>query len=1678
MVGEDANHMKHGAQLLDRYRVERSLGDGAEGGSLLAVDSLGNGRRVVLKRVGAGRADRLSQTFAVLRAAGSPHLPEPLALHRGDADTWLVTGFVEGAALGPGPVPLSSVVSDALGIGRALATLHGLGTHHGDVSANNVVRTPTGGIVLTDFGTLGELGTGTPGFLAPEVLGGGGGVASDLFGLGCVVAWRLFGHVPWRHPEQLVAASPGRAAEVRAEHSPAARLTALERAADVGCPPALRDLLEHLLELDPSRRPRSGAAVVRRLEQIEHALRAGVDAPAVRWAVPRHSNYVGVDLGPTAAALAEPTRPKLVAVAGPPGAGRDRVVAELAGRLATRELEVPVVEGSHAAAALGDPAAALVPAWLGGTSQHRVLALQGRVPWEVQAVAADGADLAETMLAAARFASTTLIVPVTAALGEKLGALDSGQEVSAVVTLRAWSRTQVEPVLATCLRTDDANLRREWIDTIVAATGGWPGAVMRALALCEREGLERPGAEAGKRISAELIEDRPRLEPALARAVIEAHWGLTPETDVPAEVSGPDPRVMGWAVQAAIGSLGGPEVVRALAGAALDAQLTRGARPGLQLCLDAERAGEIVTAAGRCLPGQDGRGPANDDDATLDRLVAWLDRHAREGAVERTSVHVPASVMGRAGAWALARGRVELALRLTRGRAGCEVIHARALHRNGDAAQAHEALRAVAGASESVQALRARALSWRVAVDLGRVAEAANEAREVLGATGAAASAGGLGRLTSKIARDPAADRRSIAAAVAEAALWGGMAMIYAGDTARGRAHVEAAVTRFETGAPGLRARGGQVLGNLALAAGDQHEAAARFRAARDDFDIAGESAVGYLLDGSLAGVAWHLGQVDEAARRARRALGAALARGQHDNVVACFHNLALCLLATGHADLARAELAAVRRAVGLHRPHPPSRARQLHEARLGRIEADLLAARLGVAGRREGAAAYRRAAEALERVGLSAEAADAWLEAMRRARTGGELKAAHDDLERAAALVDTTSPLEVRLGLALSGLAASDDVQSMDAAARRLAGLPSAEALRSAGHLRLAWRYDQTLLGVVRRVHGPGHPRGRAAAHRAMDTLSQLLDEVEPMDRKAALQRLVTEDGDPAPLRALLSELDDDADSRSPTGAGPAPAPGAAIDTREAEAARHLEALLRTFRRLARATDLDRLLEQVVDAVMELTGAERGAVVALTQDGRRLQAARELAGDGDGVQYSSSVIQRVLDEGAPVLSVDASADARFDHSKSISHLNLRSVLAVPLRAGGELLGAAYVDHRLRRGAFTERDLSRVEDFADLAALAVAHARSVQALRDRTEALTEEREQLEARLEASRTELTGLREQVRSSSAQTRNYRGMIGAADAMHRVFRLIDRLADSDVPVVIYGESGTGKELVARAIHDAGGRSSRPFVAENCAAIPETLLESVLFGHARGAFTGAHQARPGLFEAADGGTIFLDELGDMSASMQTKLLRVLQEGEVRRVGENGSRKVDVRVLAASNRNLEALVEAGQFRQDLYYRVCVVKVELPPLRARREDLAPLVEHFLKRHGGAELEVSAAAMRALARYPWPGNVRELENEVQRWVALVEDRVRTEDLAPTIRDRQTHDAADPDDLRLKPRVELLERDLIRQALERTQGNQTQAAQLLGLSRYGLQKKLKRLEEADGEPSDADRGKDAG
>ena len=324
------------------------------------------------------------------------------------------------------------------------------------------------------------------------------------------------------------------------------------------------------------------------------------------------------------------------------------------------------------------------------------------------------------------------------------------------------------------------------------------------------------------------------------------------------------------------------------------------------------------------------------------------------------------------------------------------------------------------------------------------------------------------------------------------------------------------------------------------------------------------------------------------------------------------------------------------------------------------------------------------------------------------------------------------------------------------------------------------------------------------------------------------------------------------------------------------------------------------------------------------------------------------------------------------------------------------------------------------------------------------------------------------RENVRLRQEMSRRAPPLVAEGPKMKEVLRVVQKVAPAPTTVLIEGESGTGKELVARALHGLSPRCDRPFVAIDCGSIPEALIESELFGHAKGAFTDARTAKRGLFEEADGGTLLLDEVGELPLPVQPALLRVLQEGEVRRVGDSRSTRVDVRVLAATNRDLAAQVQAGRFREDLYYRLNVVQVRLPPLRERQEEIAALAERLLGRHaerlGVAPRRLSTRALELLQRYRWPGNVRELENVLERALVLSEDEEIEADALPEPLQREADpqpppSRLDPDDLSVKRAQRVLEADLIRRALERTNGNRTRAAELLQLSPRALLYKIR-------------------
>ncbi|WP_437946975.1 sigma 54-interacting transcriptional regulator [Sorangium sp. So ce296] len=536
---------------------------------------------------------------------------------------------------------------------------------------------------------------------------------------------------------------------------------------------------------------------------------------------------------------------------------------------------------------------------------------------------------------------------------------------------------------------------------------------------------------------------------------------------------------------------------------------------------------------------------------------------------------------------------------------------------------------------------------------------------------------------------------------------------------------------------------------------------------------------------------------------------------------------------------------------------------------------------------------------------------------------------------------------------------------------------------------------------------------------------------------------------------------------------ARPAPAnaaapPGAAAGPEAqpaTERAAKLERLLAMFRKLNSSVEIADILAMAMDAAIDLTAAERGFVL-LEQPGGELRVAvarnvdREKVGRSH-LKFSYSIAERAIAAQEPVVTVDAQDDPRFREHASVHAMRLRSVIAVPIRSPDGVLGALYLDNRFRRARFAPDDVDLLLAFADQVALALRNARLVDDLRRRTVELEAERRRVEELLRGQAAEIDRLQEEVlvRQQALEHRyDYGAIVGRGPALRAVFATLDRVVDTPVSVLVTGESGTGKELVARAIHFAGPRKSGPFMGINCAALPAALLESELFGHVRGAFTGADRDRTGLVVAARGGTLFLDELGEMPLEVQAKLLRVLQEREVRPVGSAEAVRVDFRLVCATNRDLLAETARGRFREDLYYRVAVVQIRLPPLRDRLEDLPELALHFVRRAaeqlGRPAPQLSREALRRLSQHGWPGNVRELENVITKAVVLCDGRRIGPDDVDLPRAREGGG-------RGAPRALPDERAALLAALERTGWNALQAARDAGMSRATFYRKLRRL-----------------
>jgi serine/threonine-protein kinase PknK len=1649
-------------RLCGGYRLGALLGRGASGETYAATAE--SGEACVVKLFAAAPGDDASATgeFRRLAAVAHPSVVRVRDVGRAaDRRLYLVTDLVPGPALDS----IAILVDDsertkaftraARELADALGHLHGRGIVHGDVSPANVRLDASGRAVLIDFGLAGAAraagsggARGTLGYAAPEALTGARTPSGDLFALGASLfeAWSgtpPFGRGLPAAQRMLTGRAPALSA-VRGGLGEAwdliiARLLAPDARARTS---SARELMRELTratagaatptEIDlgvpfPEGDPLEGLSVGRESER-----------GALRSAIERLAESRG-------AAGGAPAARALIAVVGAPGSGRRTLIDDVA-----REVAVAIAAGVLPG----------VEVWRGDLealeSRLGVAAVRGAETDETRVAERRFADIAEAL--ERRAADRPLCVllaegPATHAFASFwAGAPPSGHVLIVVPAREAVGRPFAEDlrlgpltlgdVAELAARATGEAVSETAVARIVAGSGGHAAvaaALVRRLVSAARAG--RPGElriEPGADLDVLLADSLASLPLAARRLVVGLALAGEPARAAGATAADEDPhaaaraaaRAAGWLTGeapdglrlpsdahrlAALAALGTPElsdIARAAAGA-LPADDPRRADALGALGRRAEAA-EVLRRAGAAA-SQAGR-PA--DAALLLERAAGL----QPGALsldEELELAAGLGVLGRYADAARAADRAAALAGSIAARARVADRRAWLLARRGDLGAARATLEEALAASESDPAadtLRARL--GRLLVTTGRFRAALVTLAPVLERSG-----------------QPAGPRDG--ALALEGAI---LAHAYERELPRARALL-----------PAFAASVGVTAGRQAYLAALVDQLDGDGRAAVDHYRRAYELSATQGDVHTLAAVALNLGALlaDQgvygealaATERAVRELGRLGATSELGTALANAANLLVQL----------GDLAGARRALGRARDEAARRGVPVVEALAAFVDGDL--------GRREGrgaaaASPYRAAAAQFASVGQRHRSASALLAAADALASAGQLAEAATALDEGARLwreaggdEDAEEVVQVRARLALARNAPGEESAAL---ASRTAAL--SQAARAEQRRPSAWR----LAVLAARLHD------RAAA---------------PDSARAALAdaRRIFEEVRMATPEHHRPGLESDPDARWLTGLGAAAGGDAALAARAAGTEARLRRLLRINKRLNSELRLPRLLEMIVDTVIELTDAERGFLlleddagqlvvkVARNIDQRTLEAAE--------FELSRSIAHRAATGGEPIVTIDATGDERFKAALSVSDLHLRSVLAVPINIKGRAAGTVYVDHRLRQGAFGDDDVRLVLDFAEQAAIAIENARLLAELRRRERQVEALNRRLEVELAARREELSGMKLELRENRealAVRYDYRNIVGRTARMLDLFRLLDRLTDTALPVVIQGESGTGKELVARAIHFNGPRKARPFVSENCAAIPETLLESTLFGYSRGAFTGADHDARGLFEVADGGTLFLDEIGEMSPAMQGKLLRVLQQGEFRRVGSERTRKVDVRIVAATNRDLGRMVEEGKFRQDLYFRLNVARIALPALRERREDIPLIVERFLAKHAEADARpapkpLEAAALARLVAYRWPGNVRELENEITRAHALSGERITAADLSPHVAaagEGSPAAAEDPDSLLLKPRVERLERSLIREALGRSGNNQTRAADLLGLSRFGLQKKLKR------------------
>ncbi len=921
----------------------------------------------------------------------------------------------------------------------------------------------------------------------------------------------------------------------------------------------------------------------------------------------------------------------------------------------------------------------------------------------------------------------------------------------------------------------------------------------------------------------------------------------------------------------------------------------------------------------------------------------------------------------------------------------------------------------------------------------------------------------------------------------AEASAFHGLGAAYLGNTEQALLDLESAVRRArEYDAPRVEAVA-LVSRGLVLQRDDRIEEA---REAYEQCIVAGERAgdAGLLSTAqlNLAGLLKVSGDVAGAIEHFEAAVDMGRRSGRRSTTRNALLNLA-------NTDLYLGRLARARESIELLEEQRGSLPPVLN-AQLSGLQAEL-ASRVGDVDR--AVRLYEGCAAAYEAVGRGIDSAEARLEGVLtacRAETPdtADLERQLDQAREALATAPAHKPLYM-LARGRTAWVAGREQQARTFVEEAL------EAAKAAGQKEWVWR-AQEVLGEI--AEAGGQP---TLARRHREEALAVLEEIGA-DLPRDLREVYWND---ARRRALRARVQRESMTSAPTDlAGFTPSPvvfprgdrSLISNMSLTPLEQRLAHILEVNAVLARERDLERLMRLVIGHAIDLAQAERGYLILLEQDGSlSVHASRTRSGDETHAEFSRSIAQQVIDSAAPLVSKSAQTDARMSGYASVHQLDLQSVACVPIVAPeGEPIGALYVETRNRPADHFERELPTLQAFGDQAAVAIESARLLTENRRRAEELERTNERLREaqgrlqelldqrtqRLKIARRRLRDARETLYSHFG----YMGLVGTSKPMRRVYSLIDRVKDTDVAVLITGESGTGKEVVAQAIHRAGNRAKKAFLGVNCGAIPEHLLESELFGHVRGSFTSADRDRKGLFREGEGGTILLDEIGEMPQRMQSGLLRVLQEHKVRPVGGASEEPVDVRVICATNRDLAAMVEEGSFREDLYYRIHVVEMRIPPLRERSEDIPQLVDHFLgifaARYKRDKKAVTRDGLKRLRGYHWPGNVRQLEHVLlNAWVLSEKPELEVEDFdipdgragsaifssltgsaASTTSNNGRRTTTVPPSSGSSVRSSLSqhkldERERILQALKASNWNRVKAAELLGMPRRTFYRRLK-------------------